>query len=109
MSQTIALLYIVVFMYIKRSLLVFCSVECPFNTTCDDKTSTTHFLVSIWSNLSFFFFFFSTLGNFLTEEIPLIVRNLKIFPNVVFDSTVLEKIRKNCLKIVKKAFFGKNG
>ena len=56
------------------------------------------------------------------------MKNLKIFPNVVFDSsnyafwdaerkaknrsplhsTVLEKIRKNCLKIVKNAFFVKN-
>ena len=54
------------------------------------------------------------------------VKNLKIFLNVVFDNsnyaqcnaknrspldnTVLEKIRKKCLKIVKKnAFFVNNG
>ena len=57
------------------------------------------------------------------------VKNLKLFPNVVFDSsneafwdternaknrsplrsTVLEKIRKNGLKIVKNALFVKSG
>ena len=56
------------------------------------------------------------------------VKNLKTVPNVVFDSsnyafwdtdcntkngsplhsTVVEKIRKNCVKIVKNAFLAKN-
>ena len=54
-------------------------VECPIfkrkNTKCDDMTSTTDFLVPFGPIFQIYFFF------------KFLVKNLKIFPNVVFDSS----------------------
>ena len=48
-----------------------CAAECPYNTTCNDKTFTTHFLVSfcilIWrKKIEIFWTFFPMSVNFLT-------------------------------------------
>ena len=89
---------------------------------------------SIWSNISdfflnFFFTFLSAPVNFLTVRDPPYGEKIKNISECFFDSsnwgfwdternaknhsplqsTVLEKIRKNCLKIVKNALFVKNG
>ena len=59
-----------------------CSVEYPYNTTCDNKTSTTHFLVPFCILIgTFFWAFFSMSGNFLTPP------NMKNCPKALFDSS----------------------
>ena len=52
-----------------------CTVEYPYNTKCDDKTSTTHFLVPFGPIFQIFFLWFflpflSMSGNFLTIRNP---------------------------------------